>query len=285
MTFVGKVLVFVQLALSVLFMAFAGAVYSVHQNWREAHKQSQQQVTQLQTNLRNQEQEFTDFRKDSETKLAEQTQLAQAADANVRALTSEVDELKNRVASLTTERNQLQTSAQVAEKEALARREESMQLREQNRSLHTSLDEALAKARTLEDQVYNKDLMISQMDTKQKGILEEMASLERIIKLNDLETDPNAYKDLQDPPPDVTGVVLAKRAGQTGRSDLVEISLGSDDGLNRGHDLYVYRNQGDGKYLGRITIVFVTPDRAVGALMDKSRNGIIEKGDYVTTKL
>ena len=112
-----------------------------------------------------------------------------------------------------------------------------------------------------------------------------MAQLERIIRLNDLETDPDAYADLQDPPPDVTGVVMNMRPGQTGRSDLIEISLGSDDGLSRGHSMYVYNNEGDGKYLGRITLVYVTPDRAVGAVMEKSRNGVIKKGDHVTSKL
>ena len=34
MSFVGKILVVVQLVLSVLFMAFAGAVQSAHVNWR-----------------------------------------------------------------------------------------------------------------------------------------------------------------------------------------------------------------------------------------------------------
>jgi uncharacterized protein YlxW (UPF0749 family) len=285
MTFVGKVLVFVQLALSLLFMAFAGAVYSVHTNWRDAHDKSKAQVQDLQTDLQNREQELANLQKESETSFKAEQQLREAAEATNRGLETQVAELENRVASLTAERNQLQTSSQIAEKESLARREEAMKLRELNRALHASLNEADTKVRNLEDQVYNQDLTITQMDAKHKGILEQMAQLERIIRLNDLETDPNAYAELQDPPPEVTGVVMNTRAGQTGRSDLVEISLGSDDGLSRGHNLYVYRNQGDGKYLGRISLVYVTPDRAVGAVMEKSRNGVISEGDYVTSKL
>jgi hypothetical protein len=285
MTFVGKILVFVQLALSVLFMAFAGAVYSVHHTWRDANQKSQDQVKQLQTDLQAREQQFASLQKESETRLQAETQRAEAAEASVQALTAQVAELGNRVASLTTERNQLQTSADVAQKEALARREEAMKVRDLNRTLHAKLAESLDKVRNLEDQVYNKDLTIAQMDSKHKGILGEMAQLERIIKLNDLETDPSVYEALQDPPPNITGVVLAKRAGETGRSDLIEVSLGSDDGLSRGHDLYVYRNHGEGKYLGRINIVYVTPDRAVGALLEKSRNGVIQEGDHVTSKL
>ena len=37
MSFVGKILVVVQLVLSVLFMALAGAVFSVHQNWKDKY--------------------------------------------------------------------------------------------------------------------------------------------------------------------------------------------------------------------------------------------------------
>ena len=285
MTFVGKVLVFVQLTLSLLFMAFAGAVYSVHNDWKSNYEKTKTQLATAQTDLQNERQGHETTKTDLQTQLETARQEAETQAATARALEARVAELDNRVASLTTERNQLQASARIAEKESLARREESMKLRDQNRVLHASLNEADAKVRNLEDQVYNKDLAIAQMDTKHKGILEQMAQLERIIRLNNLDTDPTIYQGLQDPPPDVTGLVLNKRPGQTGRSDLVEISLGSDDGLSRGHSLYVYRNQGEGKYLGRINIVYVEPDRAVGAVMEKSRNGVIEKGDHVTSKL
>lgn len=285
MTFVGKVLVFVQLALSLLFMAFAGAVYSVHQDWKTSYDNTKTQLAKAQTDLQNERQSHEMTKTDMQMQLEMAQQDAEAAQAKVSGLESRVAELDNRVASLTTERNQLQASARIAEKEALARREEAMKLRDQNRVLHASLNEADTKVRTLEDEVYNKDLSIAQMDTKHKSILEQMSQLERIIRLNNLETDPNVYQGLQDPPPDITGLVLNKREGQTGRSDLIEISLGSDDGLSRGHSLYVYRNHGEGKYLGRINIVYVEPDRAVGAVMEKSRNGVIEKGDHVTSKL
>jgi hypothetical protein len=285
MTFVGKVLVFVQLTLSLLFMAFAGAVYSVHNDWKSSYDKTKTALATAQTDLQNERQNLETTRTELQTKLQMEQQRAEAAEATSRTLEARVAELDNRVASLTTERNQLQASARIAEKEALARREEAMKLRDQNRVLHASLNEADGKVRNLEDQVYNKDLAITQMDSKHKGVLEEMAQLERIIRLNNLETDPTVYQGLQDPPPEVTGLVLNKREGQTGRSDLIEISLGSDDGLSRGHSLYVYRNQGEGKYLGRINIVYIEPDRAVGAVMEKSRNGVIEKGDYVTSKL
>ena len=77
-------------------------------------------------------------------------------------------------------------------------------------------------------------------------------------------------------PPKVEGVVL----GMKGR-DLIEISIGADDGLKGGHSLDVYR---DNQYLGRIKIIETDPDRAVGQIIRDMQRGQIRKGDRVTSK-
>ena len=119
-------------------------------------------------------------------------------------------------------------------------------------------------------------------------MLSELAILQKILAANGLPNDPKAVAGLQTPPPAVDGQVLeTKRGGRSG-SDLVEISLGTDDGLVEGHKLSVFRpavNDRAAKFLGEIKIVYVTPDRAVGTVVSRAKNGIIEKGDGVTSKL
>ncbi|MEZ6049715.1 MAG: hypothetical protein R3C11_29860, partial [Planctomycetaceae bacterium] len=70
---------------------------------------------------------------------------------------------------------------------------------------------------------------------------------------------------------------------------LVEVSIGSDDGLAVGHSMFVYRPQAaDGtpaQYLGKLEVTKVTPDKAVGRLILSTKNGIIARGDNVKTKL
>ena len=63
--------------------------------------------------------------------------------------------------------------------------------------------------------------------------------------------------------------------------DLVEISIGADDGLKVGHALDVYRGN---QYLGRIVIKKTSPDRAVGQIIKELQRGQIKRGDRVTTK-
>jgi hypothetical protein len=49
-----------------------------------------------------------------------------------------------------------------------------------------------------------------------------------------------------------------------------------------GHTAYISRGA---KYLGQIKIVRVSADRAVGSVVQRAKNGIIEEGDHVSTKL
>jgi hypothetical protein len=58
-------------------------------------------------------------------------------------------------------------------------------------------------------------------------------------------------------------------------SNLVEIAVGSDDGLQIGQKVQVYRSN---QYLGQMTIRTTTPDRAVGFIEGRAK---IRKGDQI----
>lgn len=86
--------------------------------------------------------------------------------------------------------------------------------------------------------------------------------------------------------PDVEGIVVSVKQQPGGT--LVEISIGADDGLKKGHSLWVYRIDPATKtknYLGRIRIEAVHPDRSVGSLVPNEKKMPLRKGDRVMTKL
>ncbi len=66
------------------------------------------------------------------------------------------------------------------------------------------------------------------------------------------------------------------------QNNILEISLGSDDGLRVGHSVEVFR---EGKYLGRAQITLTTLERSVATVDTKQITGPIQKGDRVTTRL
>ena len=65
-------------------------------------------------------------------------------------------------------------------------------------------------------------------------------------------------------------------------SGAIEVSLGSDDGLQVEHVLEVYRG---GEYVGRAVVTSVSSDRAVARLVKSYARGVVQRGDRVTTRL
>ena len=80
--------------------------------------------------------------------------------------------------------------------------------------------------------------------------------------------------------PTVNGLVSQVR--QSAGAQLVEMTIGADDGLKQGNTVEVYR--GD-RYLGRIEILRTSPDRAVGRVDRRFQQGRIVEGDRVATRL
>ncbi len=78
-------------------------------------------------------------------------------------------------------------------------------------------------------------------------------------------------------PADLHGKIL-----EVSSKDLVEISIGSDDGLKVGNTLEVFRGS---HYLGKIEVLRIDVDRAVGKVLQDYKRGPIQKGDEVASRL
>lgn len=291
MNFVGKILIVLQVILSVLFMAFAGAVYSAHMNWRaEAEK--------TKANLTKKEAEARDLSNQLETTKTELTARITAADANAKTsaadnkgLQQEIDRLKKEVADLKVASKTASEQALIAGQDAAARKTEADNLRAINHELTVKRDEEFGERLKLEDTRRNLELALEVAARKQKESLGKIAILQEALAANGITADVSQLAARSSPPPAVDGkVMVVKSAKRSGESEHIELSLGSDDGLKLGHELTVFRSALQGgdekaKYLARIRIVDVTPDRAVGQVIETTRNGVIRKGDNVTTKL
>jgi len=285
MTFVGKVLVVVQVVLSVCFMTFAGAVYTVQTNWKKKADDLGKQVASLQSASRDADQEFTDYKTTATANLKAQKTRADTFQAQAAGLAQQVAALKADNERTATESNRQTELARVANIEAGERRKEALRQGAVNKNLHTLIDKLVAQVRGLEDAVYGRDRTMKAVSRRHTQLLQQVAFLRKVVRLNRLSTDPAEYAGKNTPPPSVTGVVLNTLPGQRQRATLIEISIGSDDGLVKGNKLDVYRSAGKGSYLGKIRIVYVTPDKSVGELIEKTKNGVIKRGDNATTKL
>lgn len=282
MTFLGKVLVVTLLIFSLVFMAFAGAVYSRQNTWKNMHTKVSAELNDTKELLKAEtnEKDDTKAKMTAQLNTSEQTRLKAEADRDILKL-SLLDE-QTRHQQTTVERNGALALAEVSEKAAAARREEARVQAELNKKLHTELSARVDQVRGLEKDVFDLQRTDEARTKKHNDLLEKHARLEEIIRKVGKSADPEALVDVQLPPPVIEGYVKGIKTDKDKGIDLVEISVGSDDGLAVGHNVYISRGA---KYLGQIKIVRVSADRAVGSVVRRAKNGIIEEGDHASTKL
>ncbi|QDT38498.1 hypothetical protein [Stratiformator vulcanicus] len=287
MTFVGKILIVVQLVLSVCFMAFAGAVYTAELNWRKDAETLQTQVDSLNTEMTQNQGDF-----DQQIRAAEKRAID--AEGKLAELTGDRDDLKTRLDTVQQMLDAEKTTAAVksklatiAEEQAEAARREAVTLREINDGLIDAKNQLNAERLKLKDDVFALERKVDILTDRYTDSLEQTATLTNILRSLGISTDPADHDGIDSsPPPIVEGKVLnIARPERTAGSEFVDVSLGSDDGLKRGHTMYIYRASDGGKYLGKVVLTDVGADRAVGKVILKPKNVTIERGDNVTTKL
>ncbi len=289
MSFVGKFFVVMQILLSVTFMGFAVTVFTYQKDWKAEAEKKEANYQQVNSQLQNLQGEFDKFKKDSTSALKDAQDRADRAEATVSAQKITIEDLqaeKEQVSNLLQSQTAL---AEITEDEAESRRTEAMTERVANSVLHDKLKKKTDEALAIEDELFNVKTVRDALIQKNKELAEEIAFLKKVVRNNGLETDRRIYNAQQDPPPKVDGIVVKAAKNKKGSVDLVEISLGSDDGLVKGHLLSVFRSglqPGEkAKYLGQIRLVYVDSDQAVGEIVQKAKSGIIKRGDNVTSRL
>lgn len=286
MTFVGKLLVIIQLVLSICFMVLAGAVFTRHMTWMETAKELETAVASRDADYEKLQAEKDKVIKDLEAVVAQVRNDATNAQAELRLAQNEIENQKIQIDTQKTELNTQQALASISGEEAKIRREEALSARRINEQLNTALNDQNQRVRQLEDELFNKEVGAKSLEEKYNAMLKIVATLRKVLVANKLDPDPNKYARKLAPPPLVMGRVLdTKKTGRGTSRQLIEVSIGSDDGLTEGNVLYVYRTGEQNKYLGQIKLELVTPDRAVGVVVERAKNGVIEREDYVSTKL
>ena len=284
MTTVGKILVVLHLVLSMLFMAFAGAVYTSQTNWKKYGEAQTKKLKDANDKLKNQQAEHEKERTDTAAKLAKQVNDLEQLRGEKTALDTQTQALLVDNTKLKVERDGLRDQSALSTTEADERKKEADLQREKVAVLYQTREELITGLQKISDDKFGLDLKLDQLTEKHERMLADLATMKRYLSSKNLTTDPKLMQAQVTPPPPLDGLITDYRKDPKGGMEYVETSLGSDEGVNVGHKMTAYN--ASGKYLGQIRLTQVYPDKSVGIVVkeEKAKNVIIQKGDHVTTK-
>ncbi|HAP06456.1 MAG TPA: hypothetical protein DCR20_01420 [Planctomycetaceae bacterium] len=279
---VAKTLIVLQLVFSLCFMCFAGAVYSFQKTWKDKAIASARQVSDLQKNLSDQQTARADEKQKLDADLLKEKNRADLAEGKLGDLTRDLALANQGRSSAEQERDKHLADLQVAQQESEARIIETNASRSEIKALRDQMNEGIAQRRALEDQNLDRQGKIDEAVEREQQMLKEIGRLRDLCRVN--KVDPN--EAFAGPVPaaieKVDGVVRQAKKNASRSAELVEISIGSDDLIEKKMRLIVYRGS---KFICEIEITDVYPDMSVGRVIEETRNASIERGDHVTTKL
>jgi hypothetical protein len=266
-------------------MGFAMAVYSTHRNWKAVVDRPKEEVgpgkelgLKFQLQAAKEENEKLQLALDTLTKqrAAEEAAYRQ----NLAKLETEKNELdkQRREAQaqneqLAQEHKGLVANAAAAQENLSRLVDEVGKLRKEIRDTQQKIDANFDKVVTTTDQLHSAHGELERLQERLNQLTATLGIYKQKLTANGISPD----APLVDAPPALKGLVTAVRGG-----DLIEVSIGSDDGLRVGHTIEVYRDQ---TYLGRAQVLQTAPDRAVAKLLKDYRRGVVRADDQVATRL
>jgi hypothetical protein len=276
MNWLGKVFVLVIVIMSLVFMGLSMAVYATHKNWKT---ESEKLNTELTTVKAEKEAEITKRNQLVENYEREKTTWTQQ---NVK-LEAEESAQAERLVQMQTELDGLKQHerehiAAVASTQAINQTlaGEVGELRQKIRTEQQTRDRVFKTALDATEQLHQSAGDYEKALEENKQLTKQVAGMTSVMteKGIDPKTDPSSVV------PTVEGVVNQVR--RTAGAQLVEVSIGADDGLKTGNTLEVSR--GD-RYLGKLEIIETSPDKSVGRVDRKFQQGQIQEGDRVATRI
>lgn len=280
MTAFGKILAFLNLVFALLTAGLIGMVYLTRTNWHQSFEQVQSAARAADASYKQLLQAEMDLVRDKEKLAREAADKRAAIEKDLVAAKAEIEQLKGQLAANQRSNDRDSENVQKTTAEIERRRNEVKQLNDTLMARETRIRDLEQQLTIVRDESVNYKLKYDQLKERNENLmtLYEGASKElAAFKARGLTVSTGATKA---PPADqVRGTVKAVDGS------LATISVGSDSGVNKDNILFVYRLAPKPEYLGKLTILSVTPFEAVGRFEATSRQVAIKPGDEVASQI
>ncbi len=280
MTFVGKILVILIMAFSLVFLGVSTVVFTTATNWSARAATQKTEIGKLQVKLNDLDARVKDAQGKLDTARQDHSKVVGERENRIKDLEKQVGEAQGEMTQARSQLEVAQKNAQVALAEATARKGEI-----------DVLAETLTKAQTQANQFNNQNIELTdriRVLDREKGTAEQnardlrnsTAKMSAFLRENGFSTQNFEGTDPNSVPPEVDGRVNQVNVGNTS----MEISIGSNDGLRVGQKFQLFRTQPRPEYLGKVKIVSVYPNKAVAEVVGRTVGGKkIMEGDSVAS--
>lgn len=279
---VSKILIVANLVFSLCFMCFAGAVFSFQAGWVQKYKTTAASLATAKANY----EALDSIRNDLTTKfdkdLKDETMRADNAEAKINGLQQNLSQAIGNLTNAEKERDKHLADLLVAQTEAQARVTETNDSRAEIKRLRDQNNDAIAIRRGLEDKNLQMEGQLADAGNREVQLLQQITDLNDLLRLNKIDPRDPVIGPVPRVVERVDGFVEEARKNASRSAELVQITIGKDDGVFKNMQMTVYRGA---KFIARIRIIEEPlSDKAIGQVIEETRNGTIERGDNVTTK-
>ena len=280
MNLVGKIFTVLIFVMSLVFMTFSTMVYSTHRNWREEVTGKdgwQARLDKAKSDNKDLKDKNEALNKQYNTEVAREQKVRIQAENENKDLRDERAKNEKKIQELDSALRAAVAAMDATQKQLAVLRTDNETLRVDIEKAETARDDEFKKVVKLTDNLNNAVNQRVQLEKRMQELLQQLAEYKALAaywKLN-----PKNFKG--DPPAGIEGIVTAVTS-----PDMVEISIGSDDGVLKGHKFEVVRmGGGSATYVGRIEVLQVTPDRAACRVDKKLQQSPMQRGDRVLASL
>jgi hypothetical protein len=278
MTVMGKILVFVILVLAFVQAALHIMFHVTQTNWAKAYSEATAQTKSADTDAQLFKTERDEVRDQANKEIAEiQKKLKETGDALVQEQTKSA-ELNKQLVAERDKANKGDANLASSQIGSQRRQEEVKRLEDTLKARDDRVKELVDSNNQLRDRSVAAEIESRSLKERNGNLVAKLEEMSKeMIKVRN-GTAAGTLNARNPPPDNVEGLVT-----KTDSTGLLTLSLGSDDGLVKGHTLEVFRLS-PAKYLGTVRIISVTPHEAVAQPVSRPL-GSIQQGDRVASKI
>jgi chromosome segregation ATPase len=256
-------------------------VYTTSKNWVVATQQETKKVEDLKSKLRDSQANSEAAKKGLDEAKEQFGAVKKQLENRLSLLEDENARNSNQITAVRKDLGVAQQTAKSTLEEVESKRAETTLLRQQKSAVELQANEFKLHQTELTDKIRELERLMETATKNNTDLRERVAKFSTLLKKNGLSDDISQIKGLESPPP-VVGEV--KRVDP--KNERLEITIGSDDGLVVGHELFLYRVSPRPEFLGKVTIVDLDPDQAVARVVGHTYQGKkIKEGDIVSSTI